>query len=1138
MKNQWLLDISYNSIKQDDFINHSFYAALSLAQEALIIVNNFKKHPQNIVIVKENAYQATKLYEQLTAFLADINLVLYVPEESLRVEAIASSYENMASRVDAMYQLLNNEYQVVVTYSSAIIKYLPQPKYFFDSCVNLHIGNEIGMNKLKRHLIDIGYNQVTRVEHPLTFSVRGGIVDVFSINYQNPIRIEFFDTEVDSIREFDVNSQRTINKINQVTIIPATDLLYNEEEIETIVNVLEANTHNQELMDNLSLDIEYLKSKNSMYHLYIYNSLLANRATILDYIEKPLVALSTASKIEYHLHNLLEETTVYIQEMAALNKMLLKFNVFADYHREIVKYQVVKNDVSKIGITNIIDVNVPHGNTSYIIDVIEREMHNKIIVFIVKASEIKILDEILLAKDIPYQVIADKDVHLVKGINIIVGSLASGFELVKEDTIIYTSKELFHHHVNKGRYVNKFKESKLLDSYKELNPGDFVVHNQYGIGKFIAIVTKEFKGIHHDYLQIVYAGNDELFVPLEQFHLVRKFVSKEGASPRLNKLGSNKWQKTKEKLQENIDDIAEKLIDLYALRQEKIGYKYDKDSPMQKDFDNDFEFELTEDQKKSVQEIKADMESDLPMDRLLCGDVGFGKTEVASRAAFKAVDNNKQVAFLCPTTILSLQHYKTITARFANFPVKIAVLNRFVIGSEVKKIIQDLKDGKIDVLIGTHRILSNDIKFKDLGLLIIDEEQRFGVQHKEKIKVLKQSIDVLSLSATPIPRTLQMSLIGIRQLSTLDTPPNNRYPVQTYVVEKTPGLIVEAISRELQRDGQVFYLYNNIEQIYATARMIQKEIKDARVAVAHGKMTREEIEDIMLSFYDGEYNVLVCTTIIETGIDIPNANTILIENAHLFGLSQLYQIKGRVGRSDRIAYAYLLIPEKKQVAELAEKRLKAIKEFAQLGSGYKIAMRDLTIRGAGDLLGANQSGFIDTVGIDMYMEMLNASIKKKKGISEKPKKTKITSNLNVDGYIPEDYAPVAQEKIDVYKTIEKIDNLNELKAYQEALIDQNGKMNTNVKYLFEKKYLDILINDDTVEKLHEKNSRIYITFTQQYSDKVDGIKMFELFTNVNRNIKISYKQNKISVEIPKTKNNLDTAIKIIETSKDCVKDEN
>ncbi|MEG0528470.1 MAG: helicase-related protein, partial [Longicatena sp.] len=588
------------------------------------------------------------------------------------------------------------------------------------------------------------------------------------------------------------------------------------------------------------------------------------------------------------------------------------------------------------------------------------------------------------------------------------------------------------------------------------------------------------------------------------------------------------WEKTKRKVSEKIAELADRLIHLYANRDENIGFAYQKDSEMQQQFENDFDYELTLDQAQAVKEIKQDMEKAKPMDRLLCGDVGFGKTEVAARAAFKAVIDSKQVAFLCPTTILSLQHHKTFIKRFRNFPVRIEVVNRFITPADQKRILQDLKDGNIDILIGTHRLLSKDVVFKDLGFLVIDEEQRFGVEHKEKIKELKNSVDVLSLSATPIPRTLQMSLIGIRSLSQLNTPPMNRMPVQTYVIEKNFSMVKEIIQRELGRNGQVFYLYNNVKEIYNVARKLREALPDIEIGVAHGQMARDDIEDVMMQFTQNTYQVLVCTTIIETGIDIPNANTILIDGADHFGLSQLYQIKGRVGRSDRLAYAYLMYSPNRQLSEIAMKRLKSIKEFTQLGSGYKIAMRDLTIRGAGDMLGPQQAGFIDTVGIDMYIEMLNSAIMEKKGIKVEEKIELAKANIKVDAYIPSKFATEDYEKITLYQRMDAITTKKELLAMMEEIKDNYGKLPKAVQLLFEKKRLDIFINEPHVELFKELQNEVEITFSDTWSNSIDGVKLFEMMTTISKDIVIRYKNNRIAMRLSKIKDWLYIILEVLE----------
>ena len=605
-------------------------------------------------------------------------------------------------------------------------------------------------------------------------------------------------------------------------------------------------------------------------------------------------------------------------------------------------------------------------------------------------------------------------------------------------------------------------------------------------------------------------------MPLEQFQLVRKFVSREGVVPKLHTLGSNEWKKTKAKIKENVKDIAERLIELYGTRENEIAYQFSEDTELQKEFEREFEYPLTRDQEQAVNDVKKDMMGKKPMDRLLCGDVGFGKTEVALRAAFKAVSEKKQVAFLCPTTVLSAQHFRTFMKRLENFPVNVAVLNRFVPESHQKEIIKSVKEGKIDILIGTHRILSKDIQFKDLGLLVSDEEQRFGVEHKEKIKEVRKSVHVLSLSATPIPRTLQMSLVGVRSLSQLETPPLNRLPILTYVIEKNKSVIKDVIQRELSRKGQVFYLYNNVAEIHNIALQIEKDIPEAKVAVAHGQMHRDDIEDVMLRFNNNEANVLVCTTIVETGIDIPNANTILIDQADKFGLSQLYQIKGRVGRSNRLAYAYLMYQPRKQLSEIAQKRLQSIKEFTELGSGYKIAMRDLTIRGAGEMLGDMQSGFIDTVGIDMYIEMLTQAIEEKRtGIIVEEAEPVIKQTIQIDGYIPQQFEPKDFEKLSLYQRIDQAKSQSTLAKLQEETQDLYGKLPKSVVLLFEKKRWELLLEAPFVQSFKELKSELQLIFTNDWSSKVDGVKFFEMVSKLSNEVKLKYTGGNIVLIIPK-----------------------
>ena len=644
----------------------------------------------------------------------------------------------------------------------------------------------------------------------------------------------------------------------------------------------------------------------------------------------------------------------------------------------------------------------------------------------------------------------------------------------------------------------------------------------------MGIVTRNQNGKNIDYLHIIYRDNGELYIPLSKFNLVRKYISSEGVGIKLSKLGSNQWQKTKEKVNQKIEEIAQRLVELYASRNENIGYAFAQDDALQREFDDAFEYESTPDQLQATLEIKREMEKPKPMDHLLCGDVGFGKTEVAMRCAFKAITNGKQVVFLCPTTILSLQHYQTVKKRMSDFGVNVALVNRFVESSKIKEIKKGLLNGNIDIVIGTHKLLNKTFQYKDLGFLIIDEEQRFGVEHKEKIKEMKNSIDVLSLSATPIPRTMQMSLIGVRTISQLNTPPAQRHPIQTYVIEKKQSAIREIIQRELSRQGQIFYLHNRVSSIYETTKKIQNDFPDVKIAVIHGKMSRDEIENIMIDFSENRYQILVCTTIIETGLDIANANTIIIEQADRFGLSQLYQIRGRVGRREKIAYCYLMINPDKELNEKAGKRLKAIKEFTQLGSGYKVAMRDLTIRGAGDLLGPQQAGFIDQIGLDLYLELLGQAIAKKQGKQVEKKEMK-KANISFNGYIPESFTDNDGDKLSIYQDIQKIQSLDELLKYKERINDLYGNIPVQVQNLFEQKELDLFVNIDGVSSLEEKDKYYVIKMSEEWTNHCDGVKFFEKMNEISNKINLRLVNRKIEIQIPnRQKSMLHKVIKSIE----------
>ena len=1099
----------------------------SISDEAYAVASAFFASKRNLLVIKQNQYEAQLLYRQLIEL--DIQEVIYFPvDESQRIEALAQSPELLAERISSLYQLTLDKPKIIVAHTASFIRYLPSVEVFKQHIYHLEVGMRIELLELKNKLLLSGYQYSSKVDQPFYFSQRGGVIDVYSLQYDNPIRIEFFDDEIESIRFYDGQSQRTIQNVIDVEIIPATDILYRDDEVEDVVSQIQTlkqecmsqlDTFMQdELSQNIAIDIENLKQHDTSFSMYKFIAFFKETTSLLNYIDKPILYLS-------HYSNILENYKLYIEELFFYNKelfeegrSLLKLKLHYDIN-DVIKGDKVYSELFKSKDKqipfNAREVNSLYQSETQLIKELGGYARlSKVLIILSNDMHYHNIMDLLERHNLTYTLVNDQD-DLYPGINITKGTLGCGIELLDEGLVVITEKELYDQVPAKKKAYVKYKNAKVLQRFDELNVGDYIVHDTHGIGQYLGIKTLEVQGVHRDYLYISYRGNDTLYVPVEQFKLIRKYTSAHGKIPKVNKLGSTDWQKTKQRIKNKVDDLADELIALYSKRLVQKGFAFMPDTPLQESFENEFPYELTPDQQQATKEIKADMEQPRPMDRLLCGDVGFGKTEVALRAAFKAIASEKQVALLCPTTILSSQHYHTVEQRFRNFPVNFALLNRFTTAKEVTRIKEGLKDGTIDMVIGTHKILNNAIKFKDLGLLIIDEEQRFGVRQKEKIKEYKETI----------PRTLQMSLMGVRSLSQIETPPTNRLPVQTYVMEKNPTIVKQVIERELSRDGQVFYLYNRTSSIERVANEIALKIPGARVGIGHGQMHKDDLEDVMIKFTNKEYNVLVCTTIIETGIDIPNANTLIIEDADRFGLSQLYQIKGRVGRSDRNAYAYLLYRANKQMNEEATKRLTAIKEFTQLGSGYKIAMRDLSIRGAGDILGGQQAGFIDTVGFDMYMKILMESVDEKQGKKEKEEVPAL--NVNVDGYIPNDYVNTDLEKLELYQRLDKVQNFTELQAIKEELNDLYGKLPKSVNTLVEKREFDLIMNENSFDKMKEEKNLVEVYLSREFSDKLDGEKLFMMLTPYRKKISITYTNKQIVIKFLKDQEWLERAIKIL-----------
>ena len=1035
-------------------INNNIIKGLNDTGFCHLINEYFEKYNRDILLVTPTLYEANRLLNILTSY--NDKVLLFPMDDFLTSMAIAISPDLKITRLETINSLFNNEKHIIVTHLMGFLRFLPDKKLYLNKIISIKKNMEYDPKKLASDLISIGYIKDTIVSKTTDMAMHGFIIDVFPISSNNPIRIEFFGDEIDSIRYFDSETQRTIEEIEDMDIYPASEfLLENNDDI----------IEKQHMVSILNKKI----------------------SSIVDYLDNPFVFIKDYPQLK----NLYKDTLVQINEYHDEKDSDYdgKYMFDLDKINGYDKTYYLSHDSMIIGLKNseIIDYKtkyIPkfHENIEAIKNYLDSKV-NKTIVICLKKYQIRSFTKNI---DINY-VITDID-HIFNGkINIIELELDDGF--IYNDYIIITDKDLFDIRSEKKNYKTKFKYSTKIRDINKLEIGDYIVHNACGIGVYNGIKTLNMGEIKKDYIELLYKNNDKLYIPVEKIDLISKYSSKEGVVPKVSSLNGTDWQKTKLRVSSKVHNIASELLRIYAERELQKGIKYAPDEELQAMFESEFEYKLTDDQTLATRQIKDEMETSHPMDRLLCGDVGFGKTEVAFRAIFKAIMNGKQVIYLCPTTILSMQQYNNALERFKNYPVNIGLLNRFVLPRYANKSIEDFNNGKLDLLIGTHRVLNDVIKPKNLGLLVIDEEQRFGVTHKEKIKKYKSNIDVLTLTATPIPRTLQMSLVGIRSLSLISTPPVNRYPIQTYVVEENNVLIKDAIYKELSRSGQVFILYNHVDLIEHKVYEIQSLVPDAKIIYAHGKMKRDEIENKMIDFINHKADILVCTTIIETGIDIPNVNTLIIFEADHFGLAQLYQIRGRVGRSDKIAYAYMMYKSGKVLGEEAVKRLKAIEEFTELGSGFKIANRDLSIRGAGDILGDEQSGFIDSVGVDLYLKILNEEVRKLKG-----EKVEEESNdpplLNISTHIDDNYVKDNELKIEIHKLINTIDSYEKLKEIKEEIEDRFGKIDHEMEIYMYEEWFDRIAKEKGVMKVNQTKTTIELIFTPQVSEKINGEKLF------------------------------------------------
>lgn len=1096
-----------------------------------------------LVVIVENENRVNELYEELKNILD--NVVVY-PNYDIRFHNINSLESNLENkRIEVINRLVKKEKLLIITTAAAISKKISTPKFFKSHCIQIGIDDNIDMADLTEKLTKMHYDRVDFVESKGQFSVRGSIFDIFPVDYENPIRIEFFSDEIDSIRTFEINTQRSKEKLENVNIIPAKEMVLSKDDVK---NILSGLTKDIEKLKKLTLFGKNID--NSLEKFYkIYNDLKINYhisnmdllspyikrgsfSTILDYLQKDAV-ICTEDILKIYDKNLETEHLFYenITDLIENGEIL-------DSHKNIlVPFEKTLNRIKKFDIINLTMLlkrtKIINAKVSVNIKTLEAECFNrkfdylfktlkfklqrgyKIVIFAGSNEMMESFKNILSDENINFISKDNLDFELKSSILVLSNlNFNCGFEIPEQKILFLTHKEIygFSKKVNKKL---KVKKSNLL-SYTDLNIGDYVVHENHGIGQYRGIEQIEVNGIIKDHILIMYKDNDRLYIPTDQMNLIQKYIGKDGYRPKLNRLGSSDWIKTKQRAKKALDEIATDLVKLYAKRDKIEGFSFSYDTPWQREFEDSFIYEETYSQLRAIDEIKKDMESKKPMDRLLCGDVGYGKTEVALRAAFKAIMDNKQVAFLVPTTILAKQHYETALERFGTFPIDIEMLSRFKTQSEQKEIIKNLKNGKINLLIGTHKLLSKNLDFKDLGLLIIDEEQRFGVKHKEALKQMKENIDVLSLSATPIPRTMQMSLVGIRDMSILDDPPEERISTSTFVLEYNDSVIKEAIYKEIDRGGQVYFVYNRIKDMDKMYKNLSKLLPDVKIAIAHSKLTNRELENIMEAFQEGEYDILLSTTIIETGMDIKNCNTMIIYDADKMGLSQLYQLKGRIGRSERRAFAYFTYEKNKSISEISEKRLMAIRDFSEFGSGFKIAMRDLELRGAGNILGECQSGHVETIGYELYVRMLEESIREVKG-EKLNLKEQTQIELSVDAYIPSNYITDNNQKIDMYNKIARIESREDLNEIFEELIDRFGDVPKAVVNVMNVSYLKSISTKLNFSKISERNKSVVFKFDKddktilELVSKLEDSLFAKLEFNLNEDAKLifNYDKNKL-----------------------------
>ena len=1042
-----------------------------------------------IIIVTYNEIEARDIIKNLEFFTTNENIYFFPKKEISLYDYDAGSIDTLYERINVLNKINSKKNIIIVTTIEAIMQKLPKREVLYENIIGISNGQTLEYNQLKEKLVNLGYQRADLIEARGQFSVRGDIIDI-SLNDKEGIRIEFWGDNVDSIRKFDIKTQRSIETITTAEIYPATENIL-EKPLEKIATKIEEK-YPKELSDVEAIKNGDYESKIDKY----FNEFYEKQDTLLEYVKEYKIFLDEPEKIKLRIKTIIADNANLFKEIRLREKNVPeRLENIIEYKYDLEELEnktyLLKEGYTKENNFDFREVNIFSGDKKELEEIIENHKKNKIIILSGNSENSKKISSI-----IPNSVIrADLDSISINPGSIVIteGNLTTGFENKETNLLVLSSQDFFGVKKKKRKSHESFNNAEKI-VFADMKIGDMVVHREHGIGIFIGVQTINNDGIIKDYIQIRYRDGDTLYVPTDSLDNVRKYIGSESGI-KLNKLGTKEWVDIKNKVKRNLRTVAKELIELYARREKERGYAFSKDTPWQEEFEANFQYQETDDQIRCINEVKQDMESIKPMDRLLCGDVGYGKTEVAIRAAFKAVIDGKQVAYLAPTTVLANQQYLEFKQRMKEYPISVDLLNRFRTQKEQKNTVKEIEDRKVDIVIGTHRLLSKDVKFNDLGLLIIDEEQRFGVKDKEKIKQYKSTVDVLTMTATPIPRTLQMSVVGIRDMSAIYEPPHDRKPIQTYVLEYDKAIIREAITRELERGGQVFYIYNIVSTIENKAQEIEKLVPEAKVSFAHGQMSGTEIENIMQDFVDKKTNVLVCTTILESGIDIPNANTMIVENADRFGLAQLYQIRGRVGRSTKQAYAYITYRKDKMITYEANQRLKAIKEFTEFGSGFKIATRDLQIRGAGSIFGEVQSGHIEQVGYDMYSKLLNEVVKEEKG-EKVIEEIEVQIDIGISSFIPDNYIENSSQKIEIYQDIANCRTEADIMDVIDEITDRYGDMPKEVENLIEIARIKNIARPRHIVKIQEKQMGFVFTFADDIVIEAETIsKLLKQYKN-------------------------------------------